>query len=178
MEQGNGGTIPIGKGEVVITDAAGVPYNCTYSTPSGEFFFDQIPAGEYQIFSEYTASFSQKIDLVLDENTPHADGLELKLYASISGVDNTASSNAPTFTIFPNPVHSFLKVQISMNEPDQVVTHIYNHMGQLMYKTSWQLPAGKFQQEINLSDLPPDIYLITIQDSHFHWQSVKKFVKN
>ena len=178
MEQSHGGTIPMEGGQVVLADASGIPYSCTYSGPSGEFLFDQIPPGEYQVFSEYTSRFSQKIDLLLDESTPNADSLELKLYAAISGIGDPPSTNAANVTIFPNPVNTVLKVLITAKQPEQVEAYIYNHMGQMMRRASWQLPTGKFQQEINLSDLPPAIYLITIQDSHSYWQVIKKFIKN
>lgn len=178
MEQGTGGTIPLEKGQVVLADAAGIPYYCVYSGPSGEFVFNQVPQGQYQIFSEYTARFSQKVDLLLDENTPSADSLEIKVYASISGIDDLLEPNAGNVNIFPNPVSRVMKVQISLRQPELIEVRIFSHMGQLVRNAGWQLPAGKFQQEINLADLQPAIYLITIQDSHSRWQIIKKFVKN
>ncbi|MBE0648796.1 MAG: T9SS type A sorting domain-containing protein [Bacteroidales bacterium] len=177
IEQSNGGTIPMEKGQVILADASGIPYQCTYSNPSGEFTFGQIPQGEYQIFGEYTARFSQKIDLLLDETSPNADSLELKLYASISGIDDPHSNQPANVTVFPNPVGSLLKLQIKLNEPEQVKVNIYNHMGQHLVTDEWKFPSGNFQQEIDVSYLPPAIYLITIQNSHSHWQVIKKFVK-
>ena len=177
MEQNTGATIPMGEGQVILADATGVPYFCTYSDPSGEFLFEQVPQGEYQIFSEYTGMFSQKLDLLLDETNPHSDSLELIVYAAIPGMDDSPSSEPVNVSIFPNPVNTYLKVQITLNQPEQMQARIYNHMGQLMKVTDWQLPAGKFQQELNLEDLPPAIYLISIQDIHAAWVVIKKFIK-
>ncbi len=178
IEQNNGVTIPMEKGQVVLADASGVPYSCTYSSPSGEFFFEYIPQGEYQIFGEYTSRFSQKIDLLLDENSPNADSLELKLFASISGIDNPYPIQTDIVTVYPNPVNMILNVRITEKQTEAVKMHIYNHMGQCMMTEEWIFPSGKFQHEINVSELPGAIYLITIGDSHSHWQVTKKFVKN
>jgi len=178
MEQSNGGAIPMEEGQVVLADATGTPYSCTYSGQSGEFLFEQLPPGEYQIFSEYTARFSQKIDLLLDETNPVSDSLELMVYAAISGIDDPPSSEPVNVAIFPNPVSTCLRIQISLKKSEQIEARVYNHMGQLMRSTQWQMPAGKFQQEMNLEELSPAIYLISIQNPQSDWRVIKKFIKN
>lgn len=177
MEQNSGGTTPLEQGQVVLADVAGIPYFCSFSGAEGEFHFNQIPQGEYQIFSEYTGMFSQAIDLVLDEHTPNADSLELKLYAAIQGVDETPASDAVSVILFPNPVSSLLKIQISLKQPHEVKLFLYDHLGQQIRNTGWHFPAGKFQQEIDLTDLPPAIYLISIQDIDSGWRISRKIVK-
>lgn len=177
MEQSAGGTIPMENGQVVLADATGIPYQCTYSDQSGGFLFDLVPAGEYQVFSEYTARFSQKVDLVLDNNSPSADSLELKIYAAISGVEDLPLTAPVNVTLFPNPVETALKIQLTLNQPEEIDAQIYNHMGKLIKTASWHFPAGRFQMDVNVGDLTPAMYLITMKDSHSAWQITKKFVK-
>lgn len=177
MEQTHGGSQPLEAGQVVLADASGTPYYCTYTGSSGEFLFDEVPVGEYQIFSEYTGRFSQKLDLMLDENYPFADSLELMVYAALPGIDDPPSSNPVSVVIFPNPVETYLRVQISLKQPEQIQVKVYNTLGHLIRSTEWQLPAGKFQQELNLEGVPPAIYLISIQDIHSNWRVIKKIIK-
>ncbi|MBN1199534.1 MAG: PKD domain-containing protein [Bacteroidales bacterium] len=177
IEHTNGGTTPLEQGQLVLADAAGIPYFCSFSGSEGAFQFNQIPQGEYKIFSEYTGRFSQTIDLVLDEQTPNADSLELKIYAAVQGVDEMPASDAVTVLLFPNPVLSLLKIQISLKHPEEVELILYDHLGQQIKNTGWRFPAGKFQQEIDLTDLPPAIYLISIQDINSGWRISRKIVK-
>ena len=177
MEQSIGGSVPMEKGQVVLADEKGNPYFCTYTDSSGEFFFEDVPPGEYQIFSEYTARFSEKLDLLLDDDDPSADSLELRVYAAISGINDPASTEPVHVVIFPNPVNTFMRIQISLKHPEHVQARVYNQMGQLLRTADWQLPAGNLQQELNLESLPPALYLISLQDIHSNWRVLKKFVK-
>lgn len=177
MEQSIGGTIPMKKGQVVLTDEKGKPYLCTYTDPSGTFLFDQLPPGEYKIFSEYTARYSQKIDVLLNEDNPSADSLELTVYASISGIGDMLSSDPFELKIFPNPVLTSLRVQFSLNQASQLLVSVYNLMGQRKIMEEWVYPNGNFQRELNLQYLPPGIYLIAIQDVHSGLQVTRKIIK-
>jgi len=177
MEQSAGGSIPMKRGQVVLADEKGKPYLCTYTDPSGAFFFDQLPPGEYKVFSEYTARHSQKIDVLLNEDNPSADSLELTVYTSISGIGDMPSSNPFELKIFPNPVLTSLRIQFSLNQASQLMVSVYNLMGHRMIMNEWLYPKGNFQQVLNLQDLPPGIYLIAIQDIHSGLQVTRKIIK-
>jgi len=177
LEQAGGGSLPLEAGQVVLANATGNPYYCTYSGSSGEFLFEEVPMGEYRIFSEYTGKFSQQVSLMLDENNPFADSLELNLYAAIQGVGDPLSAGPVEVSVFPNPAEAILRVQLSLKRPEQVQVSIYNSMGRRMKSEEWTLPAGKFQQELNVEDLPPAIYLLSVQDIHSGWLVMKKFIK-
>lgn len=177
LEQTGGGTTPLEKGQVMLADASGTPYFCSYSGPGGEFRFDQLPQGEYRIYSEYTGRFSQTIDLELDEASMHADSLELTLYAPIQGINETPAADAVEVTLFPNPVTSRLTLQITLKQPGEVECLLFDHLGQEIYHTGWNLAAGMFQQEIDLTALPPAIYLVSLQDVTSGWRISRKIVK-
>ncbi len=68
------------------------------------------------------------------------------------------------FTIFPNPASTYTTLNFTIEEPANVHTFIYNHLGQVaLSRDLGQLPAGDILQTIDIAHLPKGTYIIQVQ---------------
>lgn len=177
LDQATGEPRPVDGGQVILADAEGDPYYCTYSDVSGEFLFDDIPYGEYRVFGEYTGRLSQLAAVFLDVNNPNADSLEVKLYMPIPGIEDPMQPGPDGIAVFPNPAETFLKVRLSLDHPEHILVHICNSMGRVIKSEDWSLPAGDFCRELFVADLAPAVYLVSFREVDSDWLVLKKFIK-
>jgi len=178
IEQSTGSPIPLKQGQVVLADVDGDPYLCDYTDDSGEFLFDKIPPGEYQIFGEYPGSYSQRLDVILDSNNNSIDNLFLVIYSEIPGIHIDEGSAPVSVQIFPNPTDRLLNIQLTVEYPKQITVQFYNYTGQAVLTSVLQMPAGQFHEVLNVEALPPGIYLISFRGKNENWHVVKKLLKN
>ena len=178
MDQSTGGSAPLKQGQVILADADGNPYVCVYADDSGEFFFAMVPPGEYQIFAEYTGSYSQRLDVILDSSTSSVNNLSLMVYSEIPGIHEDEGSAPVSVLVFPNPADGQVNLQLTVDRPEKLQVQLYNHIGQVVLTTTMQLPAGQFQEVLNIQDLPHGIYLISFRGIGENWHVIKKLLKN
>lgn len=84
----------------------------------------------------------------------------------IEGVSDVTSFNglAFDFSVFPNPANDQTTIGATLGSATDVKAFIYNQLGQLQTSLNLgQLPAGTFQQPIDLSNLPKGCYTIRLQ---------------
>jgi len=178
MEQTTGDPIPLSRGQVVLADADGNPYRCDYADESGGFLFEMIPPGEYQVFGEYTGSYSQRLDVILDSINTSLNNLSLMVYSEVPGINDDEGSVPVSILIFPNPADGYLNIQLTAERPERIMVQFYNHMGQVVLSSTLRIPAGQFHEVLHIQNLPPDIYLISFRGMDENWHVIKKFIKN
>lgn len=176
LEGVSGGTVPLIHGQIVLADTQGNPLQCEYSGTTGEFLFDLIPPGSYQLFAEYTGMYSQKLDVTLDNNHPSADSLTVRIYSQLPGITELPSTPV-SVNLFPNPANQLLHLQFHLVKPAAFILSIYNTLGRSVYTETLEYPAGQFQKTLNLKGFPASLYLVSFRDIHSEWQGMKKFIK-
>lgn len=170
-------TTPIPEGQVILADQEGNPYFCLYSDASGVFQFDQIPYGSYQVFGEYTGKYSQKIDLILDVQTPSVDSLEIQISSSVSAIPAHDTYAPLSVKCYPNPVSDILNIQYDVQKPVQFTLSLSDPLGKEMALGSHKYSAGHFFEILDISELHPGVYTLFIRGLDTPWVSVKKVIK-
>lgn len=73
---------------------------------------------------------------------------------------------AANLSVYPNPTAGATTLAFTISNSAEATVSVYNQFGQqLSYMSLGQLPAGTFQQTINLADLPKGLYTIQLQVS-------------
>jgi hypothetical protein len=73
----------------------------------------------------------------------------------------------PTFIVYPNPFKTDINI-VAENLPNtEVVVNIYNILGSLIYQYKNDATNGKFFTQIDLSDMPPAMYVVKIISGDF-----------
>ena len=78
--------------------------------------------------------------------------------------------------IYPNPVTSNSRMEVSLKEPATVEFDIYNQVGQLVLTYGDNLSAGTHSVAVNTSQLKPGLYLLRITTAQGD-QVTRRFVK-
>jgi len=83
-------------------------------------------------------------------------------------------NNDAFISVYPNPVHSFLTIQVNRAEQKNITLELYNVYGQKIRAIECnEISGDNFKKTIDVSDFSSGIYFIKAADSY----TVKKFVR-
>lgn len=80
---------------------------------------------------------------------------------SPTGVKNNSTSNI-LFDVYPNPAENDVNVFINTTEPKDVKINVISSLGQLVYTKQHEVQSGANDININLKDIAPGIYFVTM----------------
>lgn len=96
-------------------------------------------------------------------------------YLLMSDIEDE-SFQEPSIGLFPNPVTDIARLGISLKEKQNVELLVYNSLGQLRYRTEFNLPAGISELDLDLSVLENGIHFYRLITS-LREELTGKFVK-
>ena len=70
--------------------------------------------------------------------------------------------NIENVEIFPNPAHSILNIELTLNKPTNTIINILDLSGKIIYSETKYNPVGKINNSINVSSLSKGIYFLRI----------------
>ncbi|MEO8087682.1 MAG: T9SS type A sorting domain-containing protein, partial [Bacteroidota bacterium] len=77
------------------------------------------------------------------------------------------SQLANTFTsdvkVYPNPAHDKMKVEISSYTSDRTTIELSNALGEIVYRSEFNIHEGNNLMELNLENLPKGFYNLSVQ---------------
>jgi len=76
---------------------------------------------------------------------------------------STVKGDITKFEIFPNPARNLATVKIDSKESGEIVTAIYNSLGQLVFQKEAMLQPGRNNVNLDISSLSQGIYLISVK---------------
>ena len=104
------------------------------------------------------------------------------------GITNSANVTYPIHTSFvsnvdadidvllsPNPAQNNLSVQVKTGNADAVTMYVVNIAGEHFYPITKQLSAGENKFNLNITDLPPGMYMLCVKNNN--GIIVKKWIK-
>ncbi len=86
-------------------------------------------------------------------------------------------TNFDQITVYPNPAKNNLNIAFMAASQMDYTISIYNHMGQQVYKATYQSQGGKEQKQINIETLPAGMYFVKMHNasSFFYQGKIEKF---
>lgn len=149
----------------------------------GNFKFENLPAGNYQLFADLLNSPIDNTNPPLIEMT---DNLNVKVvvYSDsltveevITDIDPTPFKENSKVNVFPNPTNENVSLSIDLEIADFYSVKIYSIYGQhieTVFENKF-LTEGNFIQEISLEGYGKSAYLIEVQNGEK--RMIKKVVK-
>ncbi len=147
-----------------LTDAIEGYVFDAYSVPA-EFNMDNMHIVGLLINSsgEIVNAISTSIDDAI------ANGLFVPTVGTVDVYDNTLAE------VYPNPVVDMATIHMSLDESADVTVSLMNAVGQQVSRTHYDIQAGDFKLEYNMSNLVPGVYFMHIKaDNKFISKKITK----
>ncbi|MEI6883601.1 MAG: PKD domain-containing protein [Bacteroidota bacterium] len=159
------GMFTIFRSEVLLFDSLKHMLTYTLSDASGNFSFQGLPYGEYQLFVESTGKFSKFTKVSLNAQSPVADTLVLDIYDhNITAVPEISNSGDVVAGLpFPNPSTGLINIPLRAPKPLIIKTSVYSMQSALLLETVLSAGPGLSMLNTDLSSLPDGIYIIIMR---------------
>lgn len=151
--------------ELVLSDSDGNFIKYDYSNHSGEFRFDELPHGLYNIYPDLTGFSCEPFDVLLDEDSPVADSVVIVLNEADTNtaVEEITSEYIDAISsVYPNPVRDMARIDISLKESSNFDIYIYNQIGQKLFHRHYMQASGEYSLPLDLSDMPKGYYTLQL----------------
>ena len=158
----------IGNVEILLLDASGSPVSYNFSKPTGDFGFNSLALGSYQIYPEMAGKTTTPAFVTIDAQHPSINDVQIvinerSIKTSINPDISISISNVGK--IYPNPVQGKLNLDINIKKSVAVDVQITNNLGQVINTINYKLTTGKNTISSDIRNLPEGIYNLNIKAS-------------
>jgi hypothetical protein len=151
--------------QVVLLDADLKPLQYTRSGVDGMFSFTNLPMGTYILHAEIMGIHTNQATVTLTEGQPEI-GVEVQVTGEeanvVFGIGEKKISIEKVSEVYPNPVTSASRIEISLKKSATVKISIFNQAGLHMADFDRNLPAGPQSITLSTESLPAGLYLLRI----------------
>ncbi|MCC6815264.1 MAG: hypothetical protein IT267_02510 [Saprospiraceae bacterium] len=147
----------------------------------------------YTFNGEYRLPINGQTANIINHATEHSveDFSNLYVVAWIQGPDKQVfqaanlkgessgvyySAKFETGTLYPNPCSDKILLNIHLKESSQLITHIVDNFGKIVYSRENNMASGKQTLEYNIKDIPAGEYHLLIFDKDNN-SSIHEFIK-
>ena len=152
-----------------------------YTGKAGGFAFNDVDLGDYWIYPELTGIHTNKVSVLLDQETPEIEGIIIKLSLSnVEAVFPAGNEIIEAVSVYPNPLtgnNRFVYFATRHEVGGQMNILITSLDGKIVYKEMEKTGSGPVKVAVPVSFLPDGVYLVTITGENGKWLR-KKLVIN
>ena len=160
--------LPIGNVEILLLDQSGNPVSYNYSKASGDFGFNSLALGTYQIYAELPGKKTSPAYVTIDAQNPSVNDVKIVITKKSIGTSvnpDISISMSNVGNIYPNPIQGKLNLDIYVKKTVVVVVQITNNLGQVIKTTHYKLTTGRNTITSDTHNLPQGIYTLNIKAS-------------
>ncbi|MBS1687970.1 MAG: T9SS type A sorting domain-containing protein [Bacteroidetes bacterium] len=104
------------------------------------------------------------IDSFSNPTSTHAISINNYYYEPYTLAVHEVTQNNYTLSLYPNPANDILYIKVNGLQSGRIIMNLYNEVGQIFKKAYLQNING--QSQINITDLSPGIYYVSILDDN------------
>ena len=156
---------PLADVTVHLLDAQGKLISSDVTDAAGQYSFDGLLFGNYQIQLLIEGITHDPFELKLDPQNQEVENLDFE----VSDEAITTSANDLSFArdikLYPNPTNKDVFVELNLMETLPLTIKIQNLFGQTIQLLDQRFDKGKQKLHFDLANNPTGVYLITIQSA-------------
>lgn len=150
--------------DVLLLNPLESPLSYTSSNTNGEFEYNELAMGSYQVYAEIPGKTTQPTEIILTQDNPQEDHLVIEVdQNSIASGVSSLTNNQTFMTMYPNPVSSILYISLSSIKNQAFEIQILNTNGQVVFTQQYAADQAK-NISLELSDLPVGIYSLIVKN--------------
>lgn len=160
---------------IILLDQQNNPLVFDRSDAAGAFDFSSLAYGTYIIWAELHGVNTYPVTLTLSDENPTST-VNLKLDGTtVMGISDEGSQVIALGQVYPNPVESIAKIEVSTRQPVIFEVLLNNTMGQVVMRKSITV-NGTSELEVEIAGIPTGVYTLLLKGSDGSIL-VRKFVK-
>lgn len=154
--------------EVILMDMDGNPFAYTYTDEEGNYTFDGIPYGTYQVHVEILGHNSTPFIVTISPDAPTHDVADFVILGNdivpleATGI-NSIGNDVVSVNVYPNPTAETAYVNIQVTETQAATLSVYNAAGQQLLSEKATLNAGDSQLKVDVSRYVNGMYIIQLE---------------
>ncbi|TVR77070.1 MAG: PKD domain-containing protein [Chitinophagaceae bacterium] len=153
---------------VFLLDSDGEMLIFTYTAAHGDFIFDDIPYGSYQVYVEWLGKESEAAYVTISSDNQTVDNIEFyvgeTIFANTTGIQNQILQKN-LYTVYPNPANHFADLLIHNSVNEHYEISIIDVFGKRVKESSVETCINdRCQIRLNVSSLSAGIYFIEIKN--------------
>lgn len=152
---------------ILLFDENEEPIGHAVTDESGNFNFEDLAWGTYKVWIEIVGQDQAWHWVTIGPDNPSVTNIVFEV--TEEGVSVTTSIeeiiSTMTFETFPNPVNDILNVSFEMMEREAINISLSSMTGQTVITQSQTFTNGKQNVQMNLSDLPQGVYILSISNN-------------
>lgn len=171
---------PVEGVQIMLLTMNDEPVQYTYTNSAGEFSFEGVAYGTYQVYGEMLNLTTIPAIITISANTPVVSDIGLLVTSSevTTGVYEPAVINESSVgQVFPNPFKGDATLNISLSKEARVAIRLFDIAGRQVYVDMMNLSAGVQQINLPVATLNAGIYSLTLSDEKSNTMVTRKLVK-
>lgn len=158
---------PMAGIQVLLMDMAGNAVLHATTNLDGEFSFDDIPYGTYEVIVEMWGKTHDPYQVTISATTPSVDNLgfevnETEIVAlGVTAID-PADVGVGTMKLYPNPTTGNARLSFQLDQVSQLDMRVLNMLGQEIVREQKTQAIGNINWNLEMSDKPEGMYFIQL----------------
>jgi PKD repeat protein len=160
----SGSGAPASDVEILLKPTSGDPFIVAESNANGEFIFNDLDYGTYEVYPEVTGLVTIPATITLNANNPSATNINMVISPNqvATGMSDDME-NMKMFGVYPNPASSLITMELATELPVDAVLSITDLTGRLVYTENITLSSGKQKFTYDLASFENGTYLLQIR---------------
>ena len=158
---------PIANVLIILLDESGNPVTHTYTNEDGEYEFDNLPWGTYQVVIEVLGFEQASFEITIGPNDPVATNIIFEMDEdSVSTISTNIEEiiDVNQFRVFPNPTNGDLTIEMEMKANLEVLISLMSVDGRKVLETVKTVDYGMNRVALDLSKFTNGVYFLNIVD--------------
>jgi len=159
---------PVANVEILLLDQSGNPISYNFSKTSGDFGFNSLAFGTYQIYAEMPGRKTTPAFVTIDAQHPSVNDVQIvisekSIKTSVNPDISISISNVGN--IYPNPVLDKFNLDFNIKKAIVIDVQITDNLGQVSNTKHFKLTTGRNTITLGTTNLPQGIYTLNIKSA-------------
>jgi PKD repeat protein len=169
---------PLSGMQVMLFNLSGNAIACTYTNANGEFGFDDLAYGTYQVYVEQLGVQTIPAVVTIGANEPSVEDVHILVSESLisTGIEEFDFEGAIS-EVYPNPVLSEATITFNLESEVMVDVNVVDLTGRTISTQTVSISGGKSTVRISAERLNGGYYFLNIQDVDGTFSVTRKFMR-
>jgi hypothetical protein len=163
---------------VILSNNENQPLAFRPSDDLGNFTFNYLPLGTYQVRADFTGHPSEPIAVILTSADPDYNNMELVVDEQATyDIDDNFPDHIVSARLYPNPASDRINLEILSDERSTGIISVFDITGKHLLSETSYFRQGRQVHTLDVSALPQGVYLVKVKMKNSSIPLIRKFIR-